>query len=79
MNKMRITISLAFVFKENTVFRVCSRKSRAPSLSFSIMAIQQQQRIFGLELKYVALLVLVVQNSSLILTGRYSRTVPGPQ
>lgn len=35
--------------------------------------------IGGLPTKYVSLLVLVVQNSALVLTMRYSRIVPGPQ
>lgn len=35
--------------------------------------------IGGLPTKYVSLVVLVVQNSALVLTMRYSRILPGPQ
>jgi solute carrier family 35 (UDP-sugar transporter), member A1/2/3 len=35
--------------------------------------------IFGVPTKYVSLLVLVVQNSALVLTMRYSRVIPGPR
>ena len=35
--------------------------------------------IFGVPTKYVSLLVLVVQNSALVLTMRYSRILPGPR
>ena len=35
--------------------------------------------IAGLPIKYVSLVVLVVQNSALVLTMRYSRIQPGPQ
>ena len=35
--------------------------------------------IFGVPTKYVALLVLVIQNSALVLTMRYSRVLPGPR
>ena len=35
--------------------------------------------IFGAPTKYVSLLVLVVQNSALVLTMRYSRIQPGPR
>ena len=35
--------------------------------------------IYGVPIKYVSLLVLVVQNSALILSMRYSRVQPGPR
>ena len=35
--------------------------------------------IFGIQLKYVSLLTLVIQNSCLVLVMRYSRTLKGPQ
>ena len=35
--------------------------------------------IYGIPTKYVSLLTLVVQNSALVLTMRYSRTQPGPR
>jgi UDP-sugar transporter A1/2/3 len=37
-----------------------------------------ENKICGLELKYVSLLTLVVQNSALVLVMRYSRTLDGP-
>jgi solute carrier family 35 (UDP-sugar transporter), member A1/2/3 len=35
--------------------------------------------VCGLDLKYVSLLTLIVQNSALVLVMRYSRTLEGPQ
>jgi solute carrier family 35 (UDP-sugar transporter), member A1/2/3 len=35
--------------------------------------------IYGVPIKYVSLLILVVQNSALVLTMRYSRILPGPR
>ena len=34
--------------------------------------------LFGVPLKYISLVTLVLQNSSLVLVMRYSRTIEGP-
>jgi solute carrier family 35 (UDP-sugar transporter), member A1/2/3 len=41
-------------------------------------ALDALSTMFGVPTKYVSLLTLVVQNSSLVLTMRYSRVLPGP-
>lgn len=38
-----------------------------------------ESTVLGLPTKYVSLVILVVQNTALALTMRYSRTVPGPK
>lgn len=38
----------------------------------------QQQTLFGIPLKWVSLLTLVVQNSALVLLMKYARNVEGP-
>ena len=43
------------------------------------MAAASTSTIYGVPTKYVALLILVVQNSALVLTMRYSRILPGPR
>ena len=43
------------------------------------MARTATSTIHGIPTKYVALLILVVQNSALVLTMRYSRILPGPR
>jgi UDP-sugar transporter A1/2/3 len=42
------------------------------------ISLPMDNKIYGLELKYVSLLTLVVQNSALVLVMRYSRTLDGP-
>ncbi|KAI8911472.1 nucleotide-sugar transporter-domain-containing protein [Gorgonomyces haynaldii] len=42
-------------------------------------AIENQPKLFGVPLKWISLVTLVVQNSTLVLVMRYSRTLGGPQ
>ncbi|KAJ3262593.1 hypothetical protein HK103_000122 [Boothiomyces macroporosus] len=39
----------------------------------------KKQTLFGIELKWISLITLVVQNSVLVIVMRYSRTIPGPR
>ena len=44
-----------------------------------LMAVASTSTIYGVPTKYVSLVILVVQNSTLVLTMRYSRILPGPR
>lgn len=58
---------------------MCS--SHTPSSTHALLTMfpAAVHTIGGLPTKYVSLVVLVVQNSALVLTMRYSRILPGPQ